>query len=231
MAPAGILPQNPHRVDIHNERECGNRGVRLGLSPKVLRAVAEFGSRLEGVQWEQVKNMRLESTVAADSEAPVMRHSISLGFFAAALASCWSGVVIGADLTERTTMPDFCSERDVNCIIPDGPVPRIVAPSGAVTQQPTTTSTTNSSTAGVTQRGAVAGTTTVITDSTGVKTVFTPASGTPFSTAGAPATGTGTGTGSGTGTGTGATSTSGAGTTGFTTRGGTASGGGFAGRR
>jgi hypothetical protein len=32
-----------------------------------------------------------------------------------------------ADPTERTSMPDYCSERDVVCVLPDGGPGRIVA--------------------------------------------------------------------------------------------------------
>ena len=121
-------------------------------------------------------------------------------------------VVYAAESTERTTMPDFCTRRDVNCIIPDGPVPRIVTPLGSIPQQPTTATQTESSTAGITQRGAPAGTTTVITDGSGVTTVFVPVAGTSLTPAGAPPIVTPVGTGSTTGS----TTTSSTGGTGFT---------------
>lgn len=130
---------------------------------------------------------------------------------AAAATALPSIVVSAAESTERTSMPDFCTRRDVNCVLPDGPLPRIVTPLGSVPQQPTTTVQTESSTAGINQRGALAGTTTVTTDSSGVTTVFTPVAGTPITPAGAPSTGTPTGTGT-----TGTTTTSSTGGTGFT---------------
>lgn len=138
----------------------------------------------------------------------------------AAVTALTSGTVIAADSTERTTMPDFCSRRDVNCVIPDGG-PRVVPPTGAVPQQPVATTQTNSATAGVTQRGAVAGTTTITTDSSGVKTVFTPDSGGPITAAGAPSGSTTPSTGTTGGT---TTSTTGA-AAGLTTGAGTSTGG------
>ena len=46
---------------------------------------------------------------------------IVLSVLAAALAA---PMAFAADRTERTTMPEKCSERDVNCVIKDGAPPR-----------------------------------------------------------------------------------------------------------
>ena len=48
---------------------------------------------------------------------------------AAVFAALLAPAALAADSTERTTMPDKCSERDVNCEIKDGaPRRRAVAP-------------------------------------------------------------------------------------------------------
>ena len=36
----------------------------------------------------------------------------------------------GADVTDRTSMPEACAERDVNCILPDGGPPRPMSRGG-----------------------------------------------------------------------------------------------------
>ena len=62
-----------------------------------------------------------------------MKMTFSIfGAFAAALLA---GAAFAADSGDRTSMPDGCSERDVNCVIPDGsprrrgdPERNIVAP-------------------------------------------------------------------------------------------------------
>lgn len=62
-----------------------------------------------------------------------MKMTFSIfGAFAAALLA---GAAFAADSGDRTSMPNACSERDVNCVIPDGtprrrgdPERNIVAP-------------------------------------------------------------------------------------------------------
>lgn len=82
-----------------------------------------------------------------------------------------------ADATERTVMPDFCSRRDVNCVLPDAAGSRVVGtPSGPV--QPIESTQTAPARAGFTQSGSAASTTTVVIqpDASGVTTVVTPSS-------------------------------------------------------
>ena len=61
-----------------------------------------------------------------------------------------------ADNTERTVMPDFCSRRDVNCVLPDTAGSRVVVTPGVA--------------------GAAAGTIAAQPDASGVTTVVTPSS-------------------------------------------------------
>lgn len=64
---------------------------------------------------------------------------------------------IGADASsERTSMPDFCSNRDVNCVVPDGaPPPARAAQPQAVT--PPTAGTASGSTATGSGTGTTSG--------------------------------------------------------------------------
>ena len=52
------------------------------------------------------------------------------GYAFAAILALAAGAALAADSSERTSMPDRCSERDVNCVIPDGqpPVLRALPP-------------------------------------------------------------------------------------------------------
>ena len=83
-----------------------------------------------------------------------------------------------ADATERTVMPDFCSRRDVNCVLPDAAGSRVVGTPSVATQPIESTQTTPAR-AGFTQSGSAASTTTVVIqpDASGVTTVVTPSSG------------------------------------------------------
>jgi hypothetical protein len=85
--------------------------------------------------------------------------------------------VHAADATERTVMPDFCSRRDVNCVLPDAAGSR-VAGTPRVPLQPVEPTQTTSPRAGFTQSGSAASTTTVVIqpDASGVTTVVTPSS-------------------------------------------------------
>lgn len=54
--------------------------------------------------------------------------------FVAAFAVVAATTAVAAnvvDPTERTSMPEVCSERDVNCVIPDGPPRRVAHPDKA----------------------------------------------------------------------------------------------------
>lgn len=103
-----------------------------------------------------------------------MQRRIVLLAVSAAVAAL-SGTVFGADSTDRTTMPDFCSNRDVNCVLPDGAQPRVVTGGGTPTtpvQTPTPPSAAS---------GAPLGKTPVVVPPTtvpGVTTVLTPPVGT-----------------------------------------------------
>ena len=58
-------------------------------------------------------------------------HFMSRIVWAVALAVSGACTYAADSSTERTTMPDFCSNRDVNCVIPDGPSPVRVFGAGA----------------------------------------------------------------------------------------------------
>ena len=87
------------------------------------------------------------------------------------------GDASAADANERTVMPDFCSRRDVNCVLPDAAGSRVVGTPSVATQPIESTQTTPAR-AGFTQSGSAAGTTTVVIqpDASGVTTVVTPSS-------------------------------------------------------
>jgi hypothetical protein len=89
-----------------------------------------------------------------------------------------AGAAEAAESTERTVMPDFCSRRDVNCVLPDGAGTAVVA-TPAVPTQPITSTQTTPARAGFTQSGSAATTTTVVIqpEASGVTTVIAPASG------------------------------------------------------
>jgi hypothetical protein len=79
---------------------------------------------------------------------------------ATALGAATAIAAHGADSsTDRTSMPDSCSERDVNCVIPDGEYSRI-APRTILTPPAGTTGSTTpgSSTSGAGISGAGKGT-------------------------------------------------------------------------
>ena len=63
---------------------------------------------------------------------------------AAAAATLVSGHVFAADSTDRTSMPNNCSDRNANCVIQDGP-PR---GRGRALDQPTTTPSAPPATSG-----------------------------------------------------------------------------------
>jgi hypothetical protein len=63
--------------------------------------------------------------------------------------------LIAADATDRTTMPDYCSERDVNCVLLDGPSRVIAAPR---TADPSGINTVITLPSGLPGPGAVGGT-------------------------------------------------------------------------
>ena len=83
-----------------------------------------------------------------------------------------------ADATERTVMPDFCSRRDVNCVLPDATGSRVVG-TPSVPLQPIESTQRTPARAGFTQSGSAASTTTVVIqpDASGVTTVVTPSLG------------------------------------------------------
>jgi len=87
------------------------------------------------------------------------------------------GDASAADATERTVMPDFCSRRDVNCVLPDAAGARVVG-TPRVRTQPIDSTQTTPARAGFTQPGSAASTTTVVIqpDTSGVTTVVTPSS-------------------------------------------------------
>ena len=66
----------------------------------------------------------------------VMKMLVTL--IAAAAATLISGHIFAADSTDRTSMPNNCSDRNANCVIQDGP-PR---GRGRALDQPTTTPST-----------------------------------------------------------------------------------------
>src|SRR5205085_6788601 len=106
------------------------------------------------------------------------RTQLLVTAMSAALSTLAISQLFAADSTDRTSMPDFCSRRDVNCVLPDGGVPRVVAGPGTVTQPPISTTVTTPATAGLTMPGSPGGTTTVViqsTSPTGGTTVITPA--------------------------------------------------------
>ena len=154
------------------------------------------------------------------------------------------GDASAADATERTVMPDFCSRRDVNCVLPDATGPR-AAGAPSVATQPVESTQTTPARAGFTQSGSAASTTTVVIqpDASGVTTVITPSSsGLPsVSTVPAPSAPAPTATTGGTASGatsssassaSGTATSSGSISNGGTTASGTASGGaGFGGSR
>lgn len=73
----------------------------------------------------------------------------------AAVAAATAVIANAADPGERTSMPEWCSERNVNCVIPDGPPRRIahpvttMSPNGTpgATTAPNTTTTSGGSSA------------------------------------------------------------------------------------
>ena len=113
-----------------------------------------------------------------------------------ALAALAAPVSHGADSTNRSSMPDFCTQRDVNCVLPDGTrggggspaTPSVSDQSGQSQNVVTPTGTTSG--------GAASNTAVVMppTDASGVTTVVTPpvgsAAGTTSSTTSGGTTGT-----------------------------------------
>jgi hypothetical protein len=89
-----------------------------------------------------------------------------------------TGAAEAADPSERTVMPDFCSRRDVNCVLPDGTATQVVG-TPAVPTQPVTSTQAAPARAGFTQSGSAATTTTVVIqpEASGVTTVIAPATG------------------------------------------------------
>ena len=88
---------------------------------------------------------------------------------AAALIALGTTAARPADSTERTTMPDYCSQRDVNCVLDDGrPVRVVVGASANTTPSATITGTggTAGPTAGSATFGGSAGGTSSSTSST-----------------------------------------------------------------
>ena len=79
--------------------------------------------------------------------------------FAAAVSTLVCMSAYAADpSTERTTMPDFCSNREVTCVLPDGP-PRLRAASPAPGHTPTGPSTSAQVVITPAQPGTAVGTT------------------------------------------------------------------------
>jgi hypothetical protein len=89
-----------------------------------------------------------------------------------------TGASEAADSTDRTVMPDFCSRRDVNCVLPDSTGTQVVG-TPTVPTQPLTATQTTPARAGFTQPGSAATTTTVVIqpEPSGVTTVIAPATG------------------------------------------------------
>ena len=95
---------------------------------------------------------------------------------AAVVAALPAFAANAAESTERTSMPDYCSNRDVNCVLPDGAAPRIVTGGGTPALPngptlPTATPTATTATAPANVRGA---TPFPSTTTGGVTTVVTP---------------------------------------------------------
>lgn len=80
--------------------------------------------------------------------------------------------------TDRTTMPDYCSNRDVNCVLPDNTGGRVVSGSASAARQSTTATITTDASAGFTQSGTGATSRTVVvppvTGTTDMTTLVTP---------------------------------------------------------
>lgn len=118
-----------------------------------------------------------------------------LSIAVAATLAAGASAVFAADSTDRTTMPDFCSNRDVNCVLPDGAPPRVVGTPSTPTRPVTPTQPTQPS-AGFTVRGTTGGTAAIIppTGAGGVAIVITqPGTSTPGGTASGAITGGTTG--------------------------------------
>ncbi len=81
-----------------------------------------------------------------------MKMTLSiLGTFAAALLG---GAAFAADSGDRTSMPNACSERDVNCVIPDGPPRRRGSSDANIVAPATNGSSSTSGSGGVTVIGS-----------------------------------------------------------------------------
>ncbi len=106
-------------------------------------------------------------------------HRRPISLFAAVTLAAFSMNTFGADPTERTSMPEYCANRDVSCVLPDNAPARVISGSRAVPQQPVTTIQTAPATAGFTVPGTAATTSTVVNS---------PATGTGIGAAGGAAT-------------------------------------------
>lgn len=106
---------------------------RSEVSPELLRA-ADVGLNLEYVQ-------RADRKVCGGGRQPriepwrhLMRQTRAF-LVLASVSVLLPTSLIAAEATDRTTMPDYCSQRDVNCVLLDGPsrvmaAPRAADPSG-----------------------------------------------------------------------------------------------------
>src|ERR1700704_4804393 len=85
------------------------------------------GARTERSGALAVHDQVLERELSASlpNEADMKMIFSIFGAFAAALLT---GVAFAADSGDRTSMPERCLERDVNCVIPDGPPRRRGSP-------------------------------------------------------------------------------------------------------
>ena len=99
----------------------------------------------------------------------------------AALAALTAPATRAADATDRSSMPDFCTQRDVNCVLPDG-----TRAGGAAYAAPSASGQSTQPQNVVTPAGAAsagAGSNTAIVipaiDASGVTTVVTPPVGSP----------------------------------------------------
>lgn len=133
----------------------------------------------------------------------MMQATRSLRIAVALALAGIAGAAAPATLTDRTTMPDFCSERDVNCVLPDGTppparagVPGVTQPPAATTPQPVPSTSTLRQGANIGARRL--GSEVVVippADPSGVTTVITPPVGTTVITPPAGATTGGTAAG------------------------------------
>lgn len=64
---------------------------------------------------------------------------------AAAAATLLTSSAFAADSSERTSMPDSCSDRDANCVIQDGPARRHKGVDNSSTTPPANATSRNSS--------------------------------------------------------------------------------------